>query len=197
MALINCPECGKKISDKATACPSCGYPIKEHPEEKSQTNLPTPKKCEYPSKTGAEPQWAKMRRRFSIVNLAIGFFLLAAVLRSKGGIYGNQRIMISSFLSIAVGIVAFEGFRNARLTIVSIVLYSIGILYNLLAATVAPGHLILATIHIIFLILTSVSLSKGNTFEKNNPNSMNSALRWILIAYFAIYAIGALYGKYI
>ncbi len=27
MALIKCPECGKEISDKATACIHCGYPI--------------------------------------------------------------------------------------------------------------------------------------------------------------------------
>lgn len=27
MALIKCPECGKEISDKATACPSCGCPL--------------------------------------------------------------------------------------------------------------------------------------------------------------------------
>lgn len=27
MALIKCPECNKEISDKATACPNCGYPI--------------------------------------------------------------------------------------------------------------------------------------------------------------------------
>lgn len=27
MALIACPECRKKISDKATTCPSCGFPI--------------------------------------------------------------------------------------------------------------------------------------------------------------------------
>lgn len=27
MALINCPECGKQISDKAISCPNCGYPI--------------------------------------------------------------------------------------------------------------------------------------------------------------------------
>ena len=27
MALINCPECGKEISDKASACPKCGCPI--------------------------------------------------------------------------------------------------------------------------------------------------------------------------
>lgn len=27
MALIKCPECGKEISDKATACPNCGCPM--------------------------------------------------------------------------------------------------------------------------------------------------------------------------
>lgn len=27
MALINCPECRKEISDKAEFCPNCGYPI--------------------------------------------------------------------------------------------------------------------------------------------------------------------------
>lgn len=27
MALINCPECGKEISDKAFACPNCGCPV--------------------------------------------------------------------------------------------------------------------------------------------------------------------------
>lgn len=27
MALINCPECSKQISDQSTTCPHCGYPI--------------------------------------------------------------------------------------------------------------------------------------------------------------------------
>ena len=27
MALIKCPECGKDVSDKATACIHCGYPL--------------------------------------------------------------------------------------------------------------------------------------------------------------------------
>lgn len=26
MSLIKCPECGKEVSDKATACPYCGNP---------------------------------------------------------------------------------------------------------------------------------------------------------------------------
>lgn len=29
MALINCPECGREISDKAVACPHCGCPSSE------------------------------------------------------------------------------------------------------------------------------------------------------------------------
>lgn len=28
MALIKCSECGKEISDKATACPNCGIPLR-------------------------------------------------------------------------------------------------------------------------------------------------------------------------
>ena len=27
MALMTCPECSHRVSDKALACPSCGYPI--------------------------------------------------------------------------------------------------------------------------------------------------------------------------
>jgi hypothetical protein len=30
MALIDCPECAKSISDQAFACPSCGYPLREN-----------------------------------------------------------------------------------------------------------------------------------------------------------------------
>lgn len=30
MALINCSECGKQISDKATSCPSCGAPVDQN-----------------------------------------------------------------------------------------------------------------------------------------------------------------------
>ena len=30
MALINCPECGETVSDKAVSCPKCAYPITAH-----------------------------------------------------------------------------------------------------------------------------------------------------------------------
>ncbi len=34
MALTNCPECGHQVSDKAYACPSCGYPLAAQPGAK-------------------------------------------------------------------------------------------------------------------------------------------------------------------
>lgn len=37
MALINCPECNKEISDSTNNCPFCGYPIK--PTKKTQNKL--------------------------------------------------------------------------------------------------------------------------------------------------------------
>ena len=40
MALIKCPECEQTISDKASKCPKCGYPIQEYlggKTEESQT----------------------------------------------------------------------------------------------------------------------------------------------------------------
>lgn len=39
MALIKCPECGKEISDKASSCPSCGYPINNIKVETEQDRV--------------------------------------------------------------------------------------------------------------------------------------------------------------
>lgn len=56
MALINCPECSKEISDKVKACPHCGYPMEtpaeqgskaesiSQPIEKTSINAGNPKK---------------------------------------------------------------------------------------------------------------------------------------------------------
>ncbi|HQB11404.1 MAG TPA: zinc-ribbon domain-containing protein [Candidatus Omnitrophota bacterium] len=42
MALIKCPECQLEVSDKAAACPKCGYPIAV--DKKVQTIEQTGKK---------------------------------------------------------------------------------------------------------------------------------------------------------
>lgn len=53
MAIIICPECGKEISDKASTCPNCGYPITANQEqvknEKPKSNIEEkPKKDKKP-----------------------------------------------------------------------------------------------------------------------------------------------------
>lgn len=50
MALIKCPECGKEISDKAIACPHCGFPIEKNSTEQKKiiTDQPMPIQTTFP-----------------------------------------------------------------------------------------------------------------------------------------------------
>jgi hypothetical protein len=36
MALISCPECNRQVSDKASSCPNCGYPLEEQAAQASE-----------------------------------------------------------------------------------------------------------------------------------------------------------------
>ena len=46
MALINCPECGRKISDRAAICPDCAFPINEYVQELNAINTETTNQSE-------------------------------------------------------------------------------------------------------------------------------------------------------
>lgn len=39
MAMIQCPECGREISDTAVSCPHCGYELKERRNKVRETEL--------------------------------------------------------------------------------------------------------------------------------------------------------------
>ena len=41
MALIVCPECGRKVSDRANVCPECGFPIQEYVVELREAEIAT------------------------------------------------------------------------------------------------------------------------------------------------------------
>lgn len=41
MALINCPECKKEVSDQSISCPNCGYPIRQNSIFSSPPPLPS------------------------------------------------------------------------------------------------------------------------------------------------------------
>ena len=53
MALIECPECKKQISDKALACPQCGVPIASALSS-TTTETSTPAEASGPAKKGSK-----------------------------------------------------------------------------------------------------------------------------------------------
>ena len=66
MALINCPECGKEISDTCDVCVHCGYKIK-----KGNTNQPQ----------------ARRRRKGWLIPVIIGAVLITIFLIAPAIIY--------------------------------------------------------------------------------------------------------------
>lgn len=56
MALINCPECGKEISDKAKHCIRCGYPLEDNniQELNFEDDMEECPHCHYANKKGAK-----------------------------------------------------------------------------------------------------------------------------------------------
>ena len=62
MALIKCPECGKEISDKASACIHCGYPLMNMQQKASET-IPTQ------STSSVSNEKSNSAKGFSVVSL--------------------------------------------------------------------------------------------------------------------------------
>lgn len=153
MALINCPECGKEISDKAASCPGCGFPTK---------NISP--KLQTASKTNS---WYKTRFSFGVTSLIIGILFFIMVITSAGGIRENSRIMGTSWFFTVSGLLGIFGKRKKWATITSIAIYSFGIVYNLTMAFQVIAHLFLAALMIVFLVLICVSLCEKNSFQQN------------------------------
>lgn len=72
MALIQCPECGRQVSDKARKCPHCGCPLEEL--EKKEP-VKEKKKSEVLEKTPKEKK--KLSKKTIII---IGIVLLSLIL---------------------------------------------------------------------------------------------------------------------
>ncbi|WP_329809005.1 zinc ribbon domain-containing protein [Enterocloster citroniae] len=96
MALINCPECGKEVSDKAEKCLNCGYPLQPLSTRLNNTNE-------------NQEQVYKMSRKISIIlNICVGvlgFLLFCGIVSSDGGFSGNQNASIIAWGSIVGAII--------------------------------------------------------------------------------------------
>ena len=119
MALITCPECGKEISDKAKACPFCGYPI-EAEEKTTETSIEQQINLNVEVDSGYE--YAKMKHN-----------LLAAIV-TLVGIFGVVTIIAYYFYknwgdAIEMGATAlamlYIPFRLKQLLQGSVIIYAI------------------------------------------------------------------------
>lgn len=73
MALINCPECGKEISDKAVSCPNCGCPITSSQEKTDDSKvIETNNKIE-------KSQSVQSKKIVSIVSVAIAVVAIIVI----------------------------------------------------------------------------------------------------------------------
>jgi hypothetical protein len=104
MSLISCPECDKEISDKALACPNCGYPVREsfygfeYRSKKELFGLPL---VHIVSGTG-------FKRVSGMPRVAKGIIAIGPV--AIGGLaIGGLSIGAISFGGLALGMVAFGG----------------------------------------------------------------------------------------
>ena len=113
MALINCPECNKEISDKASNCPNCGNPINDP--------KPVTIKKDYKSKA----------KTFTITGIII--FIISGII----GVSSVDKMlrMKAQYLTGGGGLYPILNFGITALTWTGIILIVIGIIYWIVNAS--------------------------------------------------------------
>lgn len=128
MALIKCSECGKEVSDKASACPNCGFPI----SRKSK-------------KTFGNKSTDKNILLFNSVLGVFGVLMLLAVLSSSNGIPGNfaATVAASSLLTGAICSVVAIRKKNKMFFWIWLVMYAIVMTSSVMLISNSIAYLVL------------------------------------------------------
>lgn len=158
MALINCSECGREVSNKATTCPNCGAPVK-------YKNIYVSRPVQKLEPISKNTNYSNIRLGFGITNLSIGTLIFIAVLSSNGGIEKNTLQMSGAWFMFITGLITVIGRNKKGLIITSIVFYSFTVLILIAIMLTLSNFSFLAIMNIVFLILTCVSLSKDSKLK--------------------------------
>jgi len=140
MAMINCPECQRPVSDQAHDCPSCGYPLKsgaggpllgrhgygyEYKSKATLFGLPLIHICSGP---GPDGRLRPAKGFIAIGNVAIGVFALGGI--SFGLVcLGAVSLGLVCIGGLSIGLAAaFGGFAVGYLAVggAAIGVYAVG-----------------------------------------------------------------------
>lgn len=152
MALIRCPECRKEISDKATRCPNCGFPL---PINRNDSKKDSKKK---------ELEYNKFIVGMNTVIGVLGSIMIYAIFISKGGIAENLNIMIVAAGMVVGSIVSIISIckRNKILTYILVVPYAFAVSRSLALISYRPAYLILEFVIGATALLTVWNAKKSN-----------------------------------
>lgn len=100
MALINCPSCGKKMSNKAANCPHCGFSASASPEDQDRIR--------------SRKQADRFRRQQMLQMLAVLVLLVGGVLWWFGGMGQGEKAatMLAVGQSLLIGAILLYAYAR-------------------------------------------------------------------------------------
>lgn len=107
----------------------------------------------------------KMRLSFGIVDIVIGLIFISMVLQSDGGVSANSRVMGMAWFLSVTGIISIIGMRRKTITIISLIFYVLGIVYNIVMSLQNVAHLFIVLLSIAFAVCTFISLIMKQDFK--------------------------------
>lgn len=138
MAMINCSECQRPVSDHARTCPSCGYPLKggstgplagrygyEYKSKAMLFGLPLIHIC---SGRGPDGRLKPAKGFIAIGNVAVGVFALGGISFGLVGL-GGVSLGLVCIGGLSIGLAAaFGGFAVGYLAVggAAIGIYAVG-----------------------------------------------------------------------
>lgn len=85
MALIQCPECGKSVSEHAVDCPHCGYPLKEARELKEQSAATEQNTVQAATSINAKPRKSSNTGLIVLPIIVVAVIVVGIIIYSNSG----------------------------------------------------------------------------------------------------------------
>jgi TM2 domain-containing membrane protein YozV len=107
MALVQCPECSIQVSDKAIACPSCGYPISPSGVNTVTVSEKVPDKSQNDTVSVQAVSLVKSAKSRGIYIILGLFFGLLGIHNFYAGYYGRGAIQLLLILILGWVVIGF------------------------------------------------------------------------------------------